>query len=62
MRKVHLQQFKEGTAKFQTRYVKGVPFVNETYTKGVPFAVKNDTQKGEGWDLGGEASQKKKLC
>ena len=40
MRKVHLPQFKEGTAKFQTRYVKGVLFVNERYTKGVPFLLK----------------------
>ena len=25
-------------AKFYTRYVKGVPFVNNRYTKGVPFS------------------------
>ena len=25
-------------AKFYTRYVKGVPFVNRRYTKGVPFS------------------------
>ena len=25
-------------AKFKTRYVKGVPFVNRRYTKGVPFS------------------------
>ena len=25
-------------AKFQTRYVTGVPFVNRRYTKGVPFS------------------------
>ena len=24
-------------AKFSTRYVKGIPFVNRRYTKGVPF-------------------------
>ena len=28
----------ERDAKFQTRYVKGVPFVNRRYTKGVPFS------------------------
>ena len=27
-------------AKFYTRYVKGVPFVNNRYTKGVPFSWK----------------------
>ena len=27
-------------AKSQTRYVKGVPFVNRGYTKGVPFSWK----------------------
>ena len=27
-------------AKFQRRYVKGVPFVNRRYTKGVPFREK----------------------
>ena len=25
-------------AKFLTKYVKGVPFVNRRYTKGVPFS------------------------
>ena len=47
--KVHLQQFKEGTAKFQTRYVKGVPFVNERYTKGVPFLLKMIYRRVRGW-------------
>ena len=27
-------------AKSQTRYVKGVPFVNRRYTKGIPFSWK----------------------
>ena len=27
----------ERSAKFQTRYLKGVPFVNRSYMKGVPF-------------------------
>ena len=68
MRKVHLQQFKEGTAKFQIRSVKGVPFVNEKYTKGVPFLLKI-IYKGKGLDLkegawggGGGAPPPKKLC
>ena len=26
------------TSKIQTRYMKGVPFVNRRYTKGVPFS------------------------
>ena len=56
MRKVHLQQFKEGTAKFQSRSVKGVPFVNEKYTKGVPFLLKMIYRRVRGWtSKGGEA-------
>ena len=35
-------------AKFKTRYVKGVPFVNRRCTKGVPLSWK----KGKGLDLG----------
>ena len=53
MRKVHLQHFKEGTAKLQTRYVKGVPFVNERYTKGVPFVLKMIYRRVTGWTSGG---------
>ena len=33
-------------AKFLTRYVKGVPFVNRRYTKGVPFSLKMVYPKG----------------
>ena len=64
MRKVHLQHFKEGTAKLQTRYVKGVPFVNERYTKGVPFVLKMIYRRVRGWTSGGGggASQKKSFA
>ena len=61
--KVHLQQFKEGTAKFQTRYVKRVPFVNERYTKGVPFLLKMIYRRVRGWTSkrrGGEGASRKK--
>ena len=55
MRKVHLQQFKKGRAKFLTKYVKWVPFVNERYTKGVPFLLKTVYKRVVGWTLeGGE--------
>ena len=40
-------------AKFYTRYVKGVPFVNRRYTKGVPFSWKM-VYKWVGLDLGAE--------
>ena len=38
-------------AKFLTKYVEGVPFVNRRYTKGVPFSFK---KKGKGLDLKAE--------
>ena len=36
-------------AKFLTKYVKGVPFVNRRYTKGVPFLSGNGILKGKEW-------------
>ena len=57
MRKVHLQQFKKGRAKFLTKYVKWVPFVNERYTKGVPFLLKTIYKRASGLDLGGRGAR-----
>ena len=34
-------------AKFSTRYVKRVPFVNRGYTKGVPFRLKMVFKRGK---------------
>ena len=39
-------------AKFLTRYVKGVPFVNRGYMKGVPFPLKIAYKRVRGWTLG----------
>ena len=44
-------------AKFKTRYVKGVLFVNKRHTIGVTFSQKHGIQKGEGLDLGAEPSR-----
>ena len=41
-------------AKFLTRYVKGVPFVNRRYTKGVPFSWKLVYIRVKGLHLGAE--------
>ena len=41
-------------AKSQTRYVKGVPFVNRRYMKGIPFLSKMVYKRVTGWDLGVE--------
>ena len=40
VRQPHLTPGKRDV-KFQSKYVKGVPFVNKRYTKGEPFSVIN---------------------
>ena len=39
-------------AKSQTRYVKGVPFVNRRYMKGVTFSWKMVYKRVRGWTSG----------
>ena len=39
-------------AKFLTKYVKGVTFVNRRYTKGVPFSWKMLYKRVRGWTSG----------
>ena len=49
-------------AKFEPRYVKGVPlFVNRRYTKGEPFLPKVLYKKGKGLDLGAEPRSHSKI-
>ena len=48
-------------AKFYTRNVKGVPFVNKRNTKGVPFSLKMVYKRVRGWTSGGASPSKNLL-